>query len=57
MKPSPASPVVLSTDQLAELRQLTSEVERAILPVVRERDEHAAQQSQQALRQSINGHL
>lgn len=54
---SPLTPVDLTPEQLAELETLTTNVERALLPVVRERDEAVEETTRQSQLQSIHSSI
>ena len=47
----------LTPEQLAELEQLTQDVERALLPVTRERDEAAEETNRQSHLQALKSSI
>lgn len=54
MSSSSIQPSSLSPEQLDELAILTHEVERAMIPVIREREERASDETKEQLLQSIH---
>lgn len=53
MSSSAMQQIILSSDQLQELNTLTANVERAMVPVIREREEQATDKTKKHLLKSI----